>query len=307
VIVTAGGATDDFVDDGTGYRIPARKQVFGNRCISGLKTVGDLWMLEPDVDALTDTLTRVFQKRDDAVETGKRARAKVEASWTWKGAAAKATARMQVLAKAPTVRHQTRADAAVLIDGVSEQDLDFVIESLQRHTYASVAAFVRCPKGTVSVQEKYPQIAFVSDQDFNSTLQHVRGRVRTPYLAVVTHPLRFSKHWLSQLASVAQSTSQTESIVLPDLLDQCNDVEDNEFQRQARTRWRERRGAYRAFDSVFPGCALVTWKCLSREFDALPRDAKHWLSQLRDQGVPTYHAEDTCVAMKQAERLVHTR
>jgi glycosyltransferase involved in cell wall biosynthesis len=61
VVVTAGGATDDFVDDKTGYRIPARRQVFGDRAISGLKTVGDLWLLEPDIEALIQTLTRVFR------------------------------------------------------------------------------------------------------------------------------------------------------------------------------------------------------------------------------------------------------
>jgi glycosyltransferase involved in cell wall biosynthesis len=307
VIVTAGGATDDFVDDTTGYRVPARKQTFGNRNISGLKTVGDLWMLEPGIDELKVALTQVCRNRAAAAETGKRARAKVESGWTWKHAADKAMARLQALRKAPVMRYQTQADAAVLIDGVLEQDLDFVLESLQRHTYAPIAAFVRCSSPSTAIRQRFPQIGFLSDLDFNAALQYVRTRVRTPYLALVTEPIRFSKHWLSQLAGIAQVTGHAEAVVLPVVADQSGDVDDNEFQRVARARWRGHRGSYRTFEDSFPGCALITWSCLSRELDASPDNAKHWLSQLRCQGVPACSAEDTCIGPAPTERLVHTQ
>src|SRR5262249_19213912 len=90
VIVTAGGATDDFVDDSTGFKIPATRHVFGDRSISGLKTAADLWLLEPDLEALASALVYVYTNRENARETGRRARARVEDGWTWKHAAEKA-------------------------------------------------------------------------------------------------------------------------------------------------------------------------------------------------------------------------
>jgi len=135
-----------------------------------LFTVKDLVQWQPDLDKnlLSTALREVFQNREAARETGKRARAKVEAGWTWKDAAAKALTRIQALTKAPALRYQIQADAAVLIDGILVEDLDSLIESLQRHTYASIAAFVRCAV-PVEVRGRYPQIEFLGDRDFNST------------------------------------------------------------------------------------------------------------------------------------------
>lgn len=105
VIVTAGGPTDDFVDDATGYRIPARKQTFGNRQILGLKTAGDLWMLEPDVYALAQTLTHIFQHRQEAQHKGAQALQNA-ARWTWKHAAGRVLERIASIHSQPIVRLQ---------------------------------------------------------------------------------------------------------------------------------------------------------------------------------------------------------
>ena len=51
VMVTAGGATDDFVRNEFAWRIPAVKKDFGNE-VSGLKLVRTGWLLEPDLAAL---------------------------------------------------------------------------------------------------------------------------------------------------------------------------------------------------------------------------------------------------------------
>ena len=114
VIVTSGGATDDFVDDDTGFRIPSSRVVFGNRSISGRKTASDLWLLEPDQDALRETLIGVFDNRERAREAGRRARQKVETGWTWGHAADKAVARMEALKALPVVRHRQQVAAASL-------------------------------------------------------------------------------------------------------------------------------------------------------------------------------------------------
>jgi len=103
VIVTAGGPTDDFVNDATGYRIPARKQTFGNREVLGLKTASDLWMLEPDGSALAQALTHVFQHRQEAQHKGTQAIQNV-ARWTWKQAAGRVLERIAGIYSQPITR-----------------------------------------------------------------------------------------------------------------------------------------------------------------------------------------------------------
>jgi glycosyltransferase involved in cell wall biosynthesis len=104
VVVTAGGATDDFVDSSTGYQIPARKLVFGNRRIQGFETVSDLWMLEPDAAALTKTLVHVFQHREEAQRKGAQARQSALLRWTWKHAAQRVLEQIHILRTKPIAR-----------------------------------------------------------------------------------------------------------------------------------------------------------------------------------------------------------
>lgn len=83
VIVSAGGATDDFVPDEAGYKIPAKRQVFG-REISGMPLVGDGWLLEPDANAVKCLLRRAFANRDEARAKGRFASEHACKNWTWK-------------------------------------------------------------------------------------------------------------------------------------------------------------------------------------------------------------------------------
>ncbi|MBI1178019.1 glycosyltransferase [bacterium] len=82
VIVTAGGATDDFVPAEIGYRIPSTRQVFG-REISGMPLAGDGWLLEPNVDALKKLIRHVVEHREEARARGNAASAHVRENWTW--------------------------------------------------------------------------------------------------------------------------------------------------------------------------------------------------------------------------------
>jgi glycosyltransferase involved in cell wall biosynthesis len=70
LIVTAGGATDDFVRDEFAWRIPAVKKVFG-REVSGMKLAGDGWLLEPDLAALGEMMRRAFANPGEARERGR--------------------------------------------------------------------------------------------------------------------------------------------------------------------------------------------------------------------------------------------
>ncbi len=82
VMVTAGGATDDFVPDEAGYKIPAKRQVFGSE-ISGMPLVGHGWLLEPEAGAIKEMMRRAFTDRDTARAKGRFASDHARRNWTW--------------------------------------------------------------------------------------------------------------------------------------------------------------------------------------------------------------------------------
>ncbi len=101
VIVTAGGATDDFARDEFAYRIPAVKNVFGSE-VSGMKLAGEGWLLEPDLAALGQIMRHVFNHPAEARERGRLASRHAHQHSSWKNAAAITAQRIQKLA-APSV------------------------------------------------------------------------------------------------------------------------------------------------------------------------------------------------------------
>ena len=100
VIITAGGATDDFVRNDFAYRIPAVKQVFG-REVSGMPLVGDGWLLEPNLAALGERMRQVFDHPVEARERGQLASRHAHQHYSWKAAAAVAAQRIRELAAMP--------------------------------------------------------------------------------------------------------------------------------------------------------------------------------------------------------------
>jgi len=91
-IVTAGGPSDDYVNEDTALRIAASRRLRGDRHVGlpgelGFDCVGDPWQLEPDFDALVEALRWVHTHREEAVERGRAARAAVAEHWTWDQAA----------------------------------------------------------------------------------------------------------------------------------------------------------------------------------------------------------------------------
>lgn len=82
VIVTVGGATDDFVLDEFGWRIPAARKVFG-REVSGMKLAGDGWLLEPDLAALAERMLGAFANPDKSRERGLRAATYAREHCSW--------------------------------------------------------------------------------------------------------------------------------------------------------------------------------------------------------------------------------
>ena len=85
VMVTAGGATDDFVRDEFAYRIPAQRMIFGTE-ISGLKLVKLGWLLEPDTAVLTERMKWVATHPDEARERGQLASEHAKQFCSWESA-----------------------------------------------------------------------------------------------------------------------------------------------------------------------------------------------------------------------------
>jgi glycosyltransferase involved in cell wall biosynthesis len=97
-IVTAGGATDDFVDDTVGLRIAAKRIVPQMPDLP--ETVGEPWALEVDLAQLTQVLRAVVGRRAALGELGAAAARRAHAEWTWDRGAAIAAERTRLAAGA---------------------------------------------------------------------------------------------------------------------------------------------------------------------------------------------------------------
>jgi glycosyltransferase involved in cell wall biosynthesis len=85
VIVTAGGASDDFVDDACGLRIPSVR--VASPPDVGLALVRDAWVLEPDLELVRDAMRTLAGDAALRHRLGEAAAARA-ATWTWDRSAA---------------------------------------------------------------------------------------------------------------------------------------------------------------------------------------------------------------------------
>jgi tetratricopeptide (TPR) repeat protein len=99
VMVTAGGATDDFVRDDFAWRIPAERRIFGYE-ISGLKLIGAGWLLEPDVAALGRFMREAFARPAETRRRGQLGAEHARQFYSWQNAAAIAARRIHELGRA---------------------------------------------------------------------------------------------------------------------------------------------------------------------------------------------------------------
>lgn len=96
VVVTAGGAADDFLDDTTAYRVPSRRRAIGDR-VYEVKLCAEGWLLEPDRAALATTLRAVYERRAQARDIGARASVRARTDFTWERAAERVVERVTLL------------------------------------------------------------------------------------------------------------------------------------------------------------------------------------------------------------------
>ena len=105
VIVTGGGATDDFATDEFAYRIAAVRKTIENQ-VGDLKLVKRGWLLEPDLTTLSERMRWVLANRDAARTKGLAASEHVRRNWTWERAAQTASQRLHNL----SARQRAEAD-----------------------------------------------------------------------------------------------------------------------------------------------------------------------------------------------------
>ncbi|MGH7716495.1 MAG: glycosyltransferase family 4 protein, partial [Vulcanimicrobiaceae bacterium] len=132
VIVTSGGATDDYVDETVGWRIPsARRELNAAEVPFATKTTP--WLFEPDANALMQLMRQAYDNRGDVSKRGTAAATRA-AAWTWDRAAQIVESRLEdVMQRTPVAkrRHERYADAQLYAERIlSTGELDGIIIEL---------------------------------------------------------------------------------------------------------------------------------------------------------------------------------
>ena len=96
VVVTEGGATDDFVDESTGWLIPAVQKSIGT-VIDNVPMTGEAFLLEPDTEAIASLLRSLYADPADITIKAIAASTRARSEWTWKKSTMKLLKRLDVL------------------------------------------------------------------------------------------------------------------------------------------------------------------------------------------------------------------
>jgi len=96
VMVTKGGATDDFVDTQVGWLIDSEPRLLGD-VIDKSELTGPAYVLEPDEESLRLTLKHIYKNPWELWFTGLLGSARARGKWNWKRPALKVLSRLDVL------------------------------------------------------------------------------------------------------------------------------------------------------------------------------------------------------------------
>ncbi len=96
VVVTRGGATDDFVDEAIGWQIPSSRVSIGD-FIDGKALTGEAYFLEPNEDTLTQILKEIYDNPSTLLPIGLLGSLRARTEWTWNRATLKALSRLDAL------------------------------------------------------------------------------------------------------------------------------------------------------------------------------------------------------------------
>jgi glycosyltransferase involved in cell wall biosynthesis len=152
VIVTAGGATDDFVDETVGWRIPSSRRALSSTEVP-FPTATTPSLLEPDLAALVELMRNVVANRDEALRRGRAGAERARTGWTWERAAEIAETRLSTLlartAIPSTRRHERYSDALQYSERIySAGELDGIIVELFKRLRIDRPSFVEVSNST---------------------------------------------------------------------------------------------------------------------------------------------------------------
>ncbi len=86
VIVTEGGAADDFAAPNLVFRVPSKIRPIGGK-VGTISLAGEGWLLEPSVSDTASQMRYVFEHRSEARSRGQAASERVRQGWTWERSA----------------------------------------------------------------------------------------------------------------------------------------------------------------------------------------------------------------------------
>lgn len=96
VIVTKGGATDDYVDESIGWQIPSDLMSIGTH-IDGHDLVDEAFLLEPNEDSLKQILMEIYKNPSNLRVLGLKASHRARKYWTWDKSTLKILSRLDSL------------------------------------------------------------------------------------------------------------------------------------------------------------------------------------------------------------------
>jgi glycosyltransferase involved in cell wall biosynthesis len=96
VIVTGGGATDDFVDEEVGWLINAERRAVGKK-VYGQKLDKEAFLLEPDKQHLEEIMRVAYSSPSEIFRKGVQGALRVRRHWTWKHSALHVLLRIDAL------------------------------------------------------------------------------------------------------------------------------------------------------------------------------------------------------------------
>lgn len=117
VIVTSGGAADDFARSDLVYPIPASTRTLGRR-LGDFQLVKDGWLLEPSLPETAARMRHVFEHREEARSRGRAAGEYARQNWTWAAAAQQISLHLQSLLAQPAVQVAVPAPAPAVAKAV---------------------------------------------------------------------------------------------------------------------------------------------------------------------------------------------
>ena len=201
VVVTAGGACDDFCSNETAFMIPAlRRQVRFQE-----ETVGAAWLLEPDLEILRQQVLLVVGDLPGAKRRGERAAAFVRQHLTWERTAARA---LEVLEELCAQEEERSApDISSLLPGASagRETAAVVLGGGESGTVVGLADFL----GEEPVRY---DLELSAERFLGEQLEAIRGDWQGEFLAILGKGAICSAATFGQLVDTLQSREDIAAI-----------------------------------------------------------------------------------------------